>query len=51
MYYGDLKFIVNSSVIETDFSELEDPVAFLDSVRKRKISIEEERHKQEQFKN
>ena len=30
---GDLKFIVNSSGLETDFSELKDAVAFLDSIK------------------
>ena len=43
--YGDLKFIVGSCGTETDFRELKDPVAFLDSIRKREISIEEARHK------
>ena len=33
--YRDLKFTVNSSGLEIDFSELKDPVAFLDSVEKR----------------
>ena len=47
--YSDLKFIVNSSGLETDFSELKDPVAFLDSVKKREISIEEAQYKQEEF--
>ena len=37
--YGDLNFIISSSGTETDFSELTDP--FLDSIRKREISIEE----------
>ena len=32
--YGDLKFIISSSGTETDFSELKDPVAFLDSIIK-----------------
>ena len=32
--YDDLKFIVNSSDLETCFSELEDPVAFRDSIKK-----------------
>ena len=32
--YGNLKFIVNSTGLETDFSELKDPVAFLDSIKK-----------------
>ena len=39
----------SSSGIETNFSELKDPLPFLDSKRKREISIEEARHKQEEF--
>ena len=39
--YCDLKFNDNSSGLETDFSELKDPVAFLDSIKKHEISIEE----------
>ena len=33
--YGNLKFIVNSSDLGTNFSELKDSVAFLDSIKKR----------------
>ena len=40
--YGDLKFIVNSNGLETDFSELKDPVTFLD----HEILIEKTWHKQ-----
>ena len=47
--YGDLKFTVSSSGTENDFSELKSPVAFLDSIRKREISVKEARHKQEEF--
>ena len=47
--YGDLKFIVNSSGLETNFSELKDPVTFLYSIKKREISTEEVQHKQEEF--
>ena len=47
--YGSLKFIVNSIGLETNFSDLKDPVAFLDSIKKREISIEESRFKQEEF--
>ena len=43
--YGDLKFIISSSGTENDFSELKDPVAFLDSIRKREISIKEAQYK------
>ena len=34
--YSDLKFIAHSSDLETDFSELKDPVAFLDSIKNAK---------------
>ena len=44
-----MKFIVNSSCLETNFSELIDPVVCLDSIKKREILIEEVRHKQEGF--
>ena len=47
--YGDLKFVVSSSGRETNFSELKDSVAFLDSIRKHEISIEEGLHKPEEF--
>ena len=47
--YNDLKFTVNSSGLETNFNELKDPVAFLDGIKKREISIEEAWHKQEKF--
>ena len=47
--YGDLKFIISSSGTETSFIELKYPVAFLDSIRKREVSNEEVRHKQEEF--
>ena len=41
-----MKFIVNSSELETNFIELKDPLAFLDSIKKREMLIEEARHKQ-----
>ena len=47
-YYGSLKFIVNSSVLETDLSELKYQVAFLDSIKEREMWIEK-RQKQEEF--
>ena len=47
--YGNLKFLVSSSGLETDFSELKDHVAFLDSIKKREILIEEARYKQKEF--
>ena len=44
-----MKFIISSSGIETNFSELTDPVAFLDSIRKCEVSIVEVRQNQEEF--
>ena len=44
-----MKFLVNSRSLETAFSELKGPVAFLDSIEKSEISIKEARHKQEKF--
>ena len=43
--YDDFKFFISNSDTETDFSELKDPVAFLDNIRKHEISTEEVRHK------
>ena len=43
--YSDWKFIVNSRGLQTDFSELKDPVAFLDSIKRREVLIEEARYK------
>ena len=47
--YGDLKFIVSSSGVKTNFSEIRDTVAFLDDIRKCEILIQEARYKQEEF--
>ena len=44
-----MKFIIISSGTETNFSELKDPVAFLDNLRKREISLEEAQQKQKEF--
>ena len=32
--YGDLKLVVNSSGLQSGFSELKDPVAFLNTIKK-----------------
>ena len=45
--YGDLKFIVHCSGLETNSSILKDPVAFPDSIKKLEISVEEARYKEE----
>ena len=44
-----MEFIVKSSGLQTDFSELKVPVAFLDSIKIRGILIEETQHKQKEF--
>ena len=44
-----VKGFVNSSGLETNFSELKDPVAFLIVIKIREIVIEETRHQQEEF--
>ena len=45
-----MKFTDNSSSLKTEFNELKDPVAFIESIKKCKISIKEARHKQEKLK-
>ena len=44
-----MKFIVYSSGLETDFSDLKYHVAFVDSIKKREILIGKAQHKQEVF--
>ena len=44
-----MKFVVNSSGLQTDFSELKYLAAFLDSIKLREILVEEARHKQDDF--
>ena len=41
--YGDLEFVANNSGLQANFNELKDPLAFLDSIKKREISMEEAR--------
>ena len=36
--YNDMKLIISCSGTEANFSELKDPVAFLDGIRKSEIS-------------
>ena len=44
-----MKFIVNSSDLETNFSKLKDLQAFLDNIKKREILIEETLNEEEAF--
>ena len=48
-YLDKLKIAINSSSIEISFSELKDPVDFLDRQKKCGISTQEAWHKQEEF--
>ena len=48
-YFNNLKYIVSSTGLETDFSELKDPEALLHNIKKHKISIDEAQYKQEEF--
>ena len=48
-YLDKLKIAINSSSIEISFSELKDPVDFLDRRKKCGISTQEAWHKQEEF--
>ena len=48
-YYGNLKFIVDSTGLATNFSELKDTVAFLDSIKKHEILVGKARYKQKEF--
>ena len=44
-----MKFIVNRSDLGNYFSELRDPITFLDSIKRREILIKEAQHKQDEF--
>ena len=44
-----MRFVINITNLETDFSELKNPVAFLNGIKKFGLSIEEAQYKQEEF--
>ena len=47
--YGDLKFIIRSSGLETNFRKLKYTVGFVDRIKKREILMEVARHKLEEL--
>ena len=44
-----MNFTVNNNSDETDFSEVEDPITFLNNVKSDEITIEEAKESQEDF--
>ena len=44
-----MNFIVNSTGDETDFSDVEDPITFLNNIKSGEITIEEAKESQEDF--
>ena len=47
--YADLNFIVKSRGGETNYTELEDPMTFLNDIKKGKLKLEEAKYLQEGF--
>ena len=49
--YDNLKYVVVSSGKKFDFDSLENPIAFLNDIEKGKISLEEAKNKQQNYRN
>ena len=49
--YNNLKYFVVSSGDEYSFDKLNDPIAFLNNIKKGKISLEEAKNKQQNYRN
>ena len=49
--YNNLKYFVVSSGDEYSFDKLNDPTAFLNNIKKGKISLEEAKNKQQNYRN
>ena len=49
--YDNLKYVVESSGDEYSFNKVEDPVAFLNDIKKGKISLEETKEQQKVYYN
>ena len=47
--YGDFKFFAQSNDNETDFTEIENPVVFLNNIKINKITIEQAKNLHEKF--
>ena len=49
--YSDLKYTIISSDEEFNFDKLKDPIVFLNDIKKIKISLEEAKNIQQEYKN
>ena len=49
--YNNLKYVVVSNSDEYMFDKLEDPIAFLNDIKKGKISLEEAKDQQQNYYN
>ena len=49
--YDNLKYVVVSSGKKIDFDSLENPITFLNDIKKGKISLEEAKNKQKNYRN
>ena len=49
--YNNLKYVVVSSSNEYRFDKLEDPIAFLNDIKKGKVSLEEAKDQQQNYYN
>ena len=49
--YNNLKYVVVSSGDEYSFNKLNDPTTFLNNIKKGKISLEEAKNKQQNYRN
>ena len=49
--YDDLKYVVVSSGKKSDFGVSEDPIVLLNDIKKKKISLEEAKNKQQNYLN
>ena len=49
--YNNLKYVVASSGDEYSFDRLNDPITFLNNIKKGKISLEEAKNKQQNYHN
>ena len=49
--YNNLKYVVVSSGDEYSFDKLNDPITFLNNIKRGKISLEEAKNKQQNYRN
>ena len=49
--YDNLKYVVERSSDEYEFKKIEDPITFLDNIKKGKISLKEAKEQQQNYYN